>query len=145
MEEYEHYVRSIEETTSNWLAYYDAIKSYIVSAIEKKVGKDKIEKVNMGMDFHGHPLLELTVILTWYSDECKPNEEGKKLVSELLTELHVHYKKGWRDYYNYPHSTSEIKGILSVCPEEIEFAVLKEKGYIQTKNETEPKRSFLRR
>lgn len=150
MKEYENFVHSMEASTVNWLDCYEKIKNYIISTIEKKVGKDKIEEVKMGIDFHGHPLLEITVMLTWGKDECNPNEEVKKQVSELLTELHVHYKKGWkdyraRDYYNYPHSTSEIKGVLSTCPEEIEFSILKEKGYIQTTNDTEPRRSFLRR
>lgn len=150
MEEYDNYLRSMEVLTSDWLASYDRIRNYIVSTIEKKVGKDRFEEVKMGIDFHVHPLLEITIMVSWGDDGCRPNEEVKKQVSEILTDLHIHYKKDWRDYrardyYNYPHSTSEIKGVLSTCPEEIEFAVLKEKGYIQIEEETEPRRSFLRR
>ena len=150
MEVYENYVRSIEVTTSDWLVFYEEIKNHIVSTIEKNVGKGKIEKINLGIDFHDHPLLEITVLLTWGNDGCKPNEEVKKKVYGLLTELHIHYKNGWRDYRakdycNYPHSTSEIKGVLSMCPDEIEYAILKEKGYIQIENKTELKTSFLRR
>jgi len=150
MDRYDNYVHSMEKLTSDWLNRYEEIKKHIISTIEEKVGKDKFENIKMGIDFHGHTLLEITIILTWGNDGCKPVQEVKKEISELLTELHVHYKKGWRDYsardyINYPHSTSEIQGVLCMYPEELDYAVLKEKGYIQTESDTSHRTSLLRR
>lgn len=150
MEGYDDYVRSMEEITSAWLVQHEVLKRHIISAIEKKAGKDKLERVNLSINFSGHPILEISIMLIWGNIGCTPDEEVKKKIVDLLTELHIHYKKRWMDFktqddYNCLHSTSQIMGVLSMSPEEFDYAVLKEKGYIQTGDNTSRRTSLLRR